>query len=225
MYKSVSIELLPNNNSRPSKNAIWKHVITNEMSLWQDVMSVDKNWYPFDLYFFISDLSSHSNENTIIINNTKMVIIATTNDELFSKPDKPNFGSYMSFSLGVNLPSPTKEFIELYCKQGGMNSVEIEYETLPIQYSSKVAYDGNYEGYCPICKDYSHWMGSDGMRCYKHEKPKIYDGNFIGINIKKTFSRDEVEQLLLQREQHIQENFAPNKTILNINTWIDQNLT
>jgi hypothetical protein len=45
MIKAVLVE---NNNSSPSKVSLWKHCKTNELSLWEDYFSMDKNWYGFD---------------------------------------------------------------------------------------------------------------------------------------------------------------------------------
>ena len=41
-------------------------------------------------------------------------IIATTDSSLNNLPEKPNFNSYMSFSLGNPLPQPSQQFIQKF---------------------------------------------------------------------------------------------------------------
>lgn len=53
--KKCKFVLVQNNNSSPSKIGVWKHCKTNELALWQDMFSVDKNWYGFDLILISLD--------------------------------------------------------------------------------------------------------------------------------------------------------------------------
>lgn len=65
MKKQLAVHLVPNDNSSPRNVSVWKHCITNELSLWQDVFSVDKNWYGFDIV--ITDLNAIIERNSVYL--------------------------------------------------------------------------------------------------------------------------------------------------------------
>lgn len=72
------------------------------------------------------------------------------------------------------------EYIPAYNKYGKVDEVEVEYTNYQVQLSSRVASDGNYEGWCPHCKKYEHWMGTGGMTCERCYIPKINpDGSIV----------------------------------------------
>ena len=47
--KVKSLILVETSISHNSEALIYKHCITNELSFWQDVFSIDKNWKAFHL--------------------------------------------------------------------------------------------------------------------------------------------------------------------------------
>lgn len=59
-------------------------------------------------------------------------IIATLDESLHVKTDEPNFGSYMTLSLGVRLPKISEEFVKYFIsehKKGNLiEEVDVEYE-------------------------------------------------------------------------------------------------
>lgn len=83
----------------------------------------------------------------------------------------------------LNLPEPTKEFIQEYCRKGGIDEVDVEYERRTIQGEWKPAL-------LP-----SEW-GSKGEN---PTRPKITKDNKMIIHPvqKNVFSRDEVKSLIM----------------------------
>ena len=81
----------------------------------------------------------------------------------------------------INLPQPPQDFIEEYCRKGGIDKAMVEYKDFGVVIPSSVDSRGDYEGNCPKCHKYYNWMGTGGMTC-SHTALKINSNNEITIS-------------------------------------------
>ena len=137
-------------------------------------------------------------------------IIASTDESLNNLPEKPNFSSYMSFSLGNPLPQPSKQFIqkfiEEYNRGNVITDVLVEYQT---DFKSET-------------KLYMLSMG-DNPNDFKYGEPTIKinpKDNTITIKIvKDCYTREEVENLIYSAMKD-----RCYTTIAEWKKWIEENL-
>jgi hypothetical protein len=133
-------------------------------------------------------------------------IIATTDGSLTS--NKSHFSNKTeSIELHTErLPQPSQSFIEEYCKQGGIDEVMVEYESCI--YCGQDCYLG--EG----CDEYNSSDYTPHLKVNSHNQITIHA-------IKDSWSRDEVEQLILR--SHLARGKMTN-LLDEIPEWIDNNL-
>ena len=122
-------------------------------------------------------------------------IIASTDPKL----DKI-IKNHNDFDTKIELPQPSKQFIELYCSLGGKGEFEIEFETKKLQkpadvYSEEVTY------------------------------LKVNPDNTINIRqvAEKVYTRDEVETLLFNLAEHYAMTFSKSE-IDDFNEWMEENM-
>lgn len=105
------------------------------------------------------------------------------------------------------LPQPSKAFIEKYCKLGGIDEVYVEYvDRYDIKYS------------------YIPGFGETAKRIDLPNELKVNSYNEITIHpIKDSWTREEVENLLMQAWIHGEANTGVHYTVRE--NWIKENLT
>jgi len=132
-------------------------------------------------------------------------IIATTDPELIVHVGQDYTGTVIRKD-GMNykkLPQPSKEFIEEYCKAGGIDEVDVEYELKPTLSEGDDYYIGG-----EVRKVISVWKGTNdswyvttpknhGWSCPVQEYPKLTSNNEIIIHPieEKMYSRDEMYKI------------------------------
>ena len=110
-------------------------------------------------------------------------IIATTDESLNNLPEKPNFSSYMSFSLGNPLPQPSQQFIQKYIE---------EYNRGNIITDVLVEYENKFDG-----KEYVDELDAYGYDKFNSILKINSKDNTITIKIvKDCYTREEVDRLL-----------------------------
>ena len=139
-------------------------------------------------------------------------IIATTDTLLYNLPEKPNFNSYMSFSLGNPLPQPSQQFIqkfiEEYNKGNVITDVLVEYEDIIYNPEKDREYQSN-----------------DRINiedCDKQSRLKINpkDNTITIKKVKDSWNREEVIKLL--RDAHL--DIVDGNYSKGLNKWIEENL-
>jgi len=134
------------------------------------------------------------------LNRNLRKIIATTDPELKWSDD--NELQILDYHF-AKLPQPSKEFIEEYCKAGGIDEVDVEYELKPTLSEGDDYYIGG-----EVRKVISVWKGTNdswyvttpknhGWSCPVQEYPKLTSNNEIIIHPieEKMYSRDEVYKI------------------------------
>lgn len=109
-------------------------------------------------------------------------IIATTDPELTVLKDVGD-----EFEVRweeVRIAQPSKDFIEKYCKVGGIDEVDVEYNP---HGNAKFERSSGFDGYrCQMCND---WFYSNKPKCSCSEKIKVDSHNTITIHpIKDSYS-------------------------------------
>jgi hypothetical protein len=113
-----------------------------------------------------------------IVNRNLRKIIATTDPELTGiTKEWEEFEGDWHKSNKLGLPQPSKAFIDKYCKEGGIDEVEVEYERSTIG---------------------GHGMTLDGEFGFIYDNPKVDSHNTITIHpIKDSYSKEELIQFVL----------------------------
>lgn len=132
-------------------------------------------------------------------------IIATTDESLYYEKESW-FSSSKSLSdnkVKIYLPRPSNEFLKAYCKAGGIDEVEVEYET--IQTTKK--------------EDYQYQNGQSNLNYIT--KLKVAPDNTITIYpVKDTWSREEVVELIKDFNSETVEQ----RDSRSLTDWIKENL-
>jgi hypothetical protein len=117
-------------------------------------------------------------ENGHTFNRNLRKIIATTDPELTGiTKEWEEFEGDWHKSNKLGLPQPSKAFIDKYCKEGGIDEVEVEYERSTIG---------------------GHGMTLDGEFGFIYDNPKVDSHNTITIHpIKDSYSKEELIQFVL----------------------------
>ena len=157
-------------------------------------------------------------------NQTFKKIIATTDESLYFKDTNKNpkqyMGSYISMSLGENLPQPSKQFIQKYIEEynKGRQIIDIivEYEEIIYNPEKEREYQSNDRIYIEDCD--------------KQTRLKInYNDNTITIKkVKDSYTREEVEKLCKKAYKEGKNYDAPDQCVMSdkisIEEFIRQNL-
>ena len=80
----------------------------------EQCLSIDDVW-----------VNNTSVDKTRHINNCRKVV-ATDNNDLYIKPEKPNLSSYMSFSLGIKVPQLSPEFKQAWVREANKGTPILE---------------------------------------------------------------------------------------------------
>jgi hypothetical protein len=234
--------LVPNNNSSPTKVGLWKHCKTNQLSLWQDVFSVDKNWYGFDLNLISIDQEENLLDGDLVlwgdktlcrysfdsINKTHDAVVLATN-ELFPFSTTDYLNKVITTVTHDQIsPEDIQKFIEQYNSNNMFEDVDIE-----IEVDNEPTTDGNYEkyktvfpkltnGFITIVEDEVIGYPLDYYIRQKHSQDRCM-GFIDGYNARKAeektlYNDDEVEELLSEFfDRHT------NAQNANIKEWFNNN--
>ena len=132
-------------------------------------------------------------------------IIATTDPELVVKAVdiREVQGQMMEGHYHKELPKPSKEFIEEYCRVGGIDEVDVEYELKPTLSEGDDYYIGG-----EVRKVISVWKGTNdswyvttprnhSWSCPMQEQVKVTSNNEITIHpVKDSWTMEELPDLL-----------------------------
>ena len=156
----------------------------------------------------------HQIHNEYVLSpNIQKKVIATTDDSLYyknnSKNPKQYMGSYISMSLGENLPRPSQQFIQKFVEEYNRGNI---IEDVFVEYEE---YDNQCDGLsCNICS-------CDPSKPDLVEKLKINSKNntIIIKKVKDNYSREEVENLIYSAMKD-----RCYTTIAEWKKWIEENL-
>jgi hypothetical protein len=141
-------------------------------------------------------------------------IIASTDGSLNNLPEKPNFSSYMSFSLGNPLPQPSQQFIQKYIE---------EYNKGNVITNVLVEYENKFDG-----KEYV-----DELDAYGYDKVKSIlkinpQDNTITIKIAKdSWSREEVIEFANKVKEYCENGWKSDSlhsVFFEWDKWVEKNL-
>lgn len=171
-----------------------KHSIGDGFHLYitSDDEIKEGDWYLYGSKVIKSD------DNSLLANKLCRKIIATTDKSL--KVWSRNMSTLPSLSITqLELPQPSKAFIEKYCKVGGIDEVMVEYE-VQCRSISALCTASTFDNGCSSC-DY---------------KLKVNSHNEITIRQKKTeFTHDDVTHALAYGYQARREGLSHHEALLN----------
>ena len=128
-------------------------------------------------------------------------------------------------SLGLPLihDSFLSPYIKAYNEGKQIKEADLEFDNYIVKMSSNVASDGHYEGTCPQCKSYAHWMGTGGMTCDKCYVIKTRPDNTVIIHQSNTYTRQEVIDLFNKMSIDLDDKYK-NFPSFGVSRWVVENL-
>lgn len=122
-----------------------------------------------------------------------------------------------STDSSLGLPQPSQQFIEKYIKEYNKGNIFTD-----VMVECEEIINPAWESYFEFT-DYCMKYGYDNQ-WYSKEEIKVNSDTINIKPIKTNWSREEVINLLKERDNHIQKYFSLKYDLLSINEWIEENL-
>lgn len=132
-------------------------------------------------------------------------IVATTNEELWTKTitgeEYLGGGHYAkTFKTRFGIPHIPQTLIEHYIKKYNESNPikQVWLEQRRTEMVVNAARDGNYEGRCPICKSYAHFIGTGGITCDNLHELKLRSDDSVIWKLdkkEKLYTREQVKDM------------------------------
>lgn len=229
MKKTLKLVLLA---SDKEYKGIYKHSITGKLSLYQDYFSIDKNWYPQNLYTVSDETIFKPNETDYYYDSnynkiTKWIgesisytsvhfkkVVITTDESLRWSDDNDiqildtHFAQYPTF---------TNDFINTYIERYNRNQI---IELIEVEYRQDIQKDG-------IQKlsetEYYSKFPEELPNCVFENVLKVNIDNTVDVSLieDKLYTKEEVINLIKSRENYLN-NSPRNDLYISVEDWIDK---